>query len=357
MMTTTYEDANDNDLDWDDSEYAAPESPDPPAADTQPSTGFSLFGENLFGEPVVRVSGVLADRFTVPPFSVLNSAGGDWQDRKRAWLAYGIKGEEGRGKDLAYNIGKNAQVTVEPDGTLSYLEPEGSSGTSVFDPVLCELMYKWFSPRGGLALDPFAGGSVRGIVAGMLGRRYHGVELRSEQVDANRLQGDQIAPPVMPAWTCGDSMEVLDGDDHDQTDFIFSCPPYADLERYSDDPRDLSTMEYHTFIAAMKRIVLRSCRTLRNDRFAVFVVGDIRDKKGYYRGFTVDTINAFREQGLRLYNHGILTTPVGTLALRTGKQFVASRKLGKRHQDVLVFVKGDPRVATRTIIEAEGADD
>src|SRR5688572_4612648 len=54
--------------------------------------------------------------------------------------------------------------------------PQGS-GTSIFDPVLCELIYRWFVPPGGLVLDPFAGGSVRGIVAAMLGRRYVGVEL------------------------------------------------------------------------------------------------------------------------------------------------------------------------------------
>lgn len=30
-------------------------------------------------------------------------------------------------------------------------------------PVLCELAYRWFCLAGGLVLDPFAGGSVRGI--------------------------------------------------------------------------------------------------------------------------------------------------------------------------------------------------
>jgi DNA modification methylase len=53
----------------------------------------------------------------------------------------------------------------------------GQSGTSIFDPVLCELAYRWFSPPAGLVLDPFAGGSVRGIVAAKLGRRYVGVDL------------------------------------------------------------------------------------------------------------------------------------------------------------------------------------
>jgi len=42
--------------------------------------------------------GNLADRFGVPPFSVLRAAEGWWQDRKRAWLAIGIQSELGRGE-------------------------------------------------------------------------------------------------------------------------------------------------------------------------------------------------------------------------------------------------------------------
>jgi hypothetical protein len=34
---------------------------------------------------------------------------------------------------------------------------------------------------------------------------------------------------------------------------------------------------------------------------------------------------------------------VATLALRVGKQFSASRKIGKNHQNVLIFVKGDEK--------------
>jgi hypothetical protein len=39
----------------------------------------------------------LADRFGVPPFSVLDARQGYWQDRKRAWLSLGIQSELGRG--------------------------------------------------------------------------------------------------------------------------------------------------------------------------------------------------------------------------------------------------------------------
>ena len=54
----------------------------------------------------------------------------------------------------------------------------------MFDPVLCELVYRWFSAPGHLVLDPFAGGSVRGIVAAATGRAYAGIDLRDEQVQA-----------------------------------------------------------------------------------------------------------------------------------------------------------------------------
>jgi hypothetical protein len=39
-------------------------------------------------------------------------------------------------------------------------------------------------------------------------------------------------------------------------------------------------------------------------------------------------------------------TEAGSLPIRAGKQFVSSRKLGKTHQNVFVFCKGDPRKAT-----------
>ena len=66
------------------------------------------------------------------------------------------------------------------------------SGTSIFDPVLCELAYTWFTAPGAHVLDPFAGGSVRGIVAAYLGRRYTGIDLRPEQIEANEAQARAI---------------------------------------------------------------------------------------------------------------------------------------------------------------------
>lgn len=295
-----------------------------------------LWGRDLFGEVVrPKASGPVAERFTLPPFTILDARTGEWQERKRAWGALGIHGEVGRSAK-SYNIHEWA------DANAGGSKAEGD-GTSIFDPTLCELAVRWFSPAGGQIVDPFAGGSVRGIVAGCLGRNYWGCDLRPEQIAANEQQADDIMPAVRPVWVCGDSMETLA--DAPVADLVFSCPPYGDLERYSDDPRDLSAMEWHTFTAAYKRIILRAVGRMKPDSFACFVVGDFRDGRGYYRNFVSETISGFEQAGARLYNEAILATPVGTAAMRVTKQFDTGRKLAKTHQNVLVFCKGDWRAA------------
>lgn len=327
----------------------------------------------------------LAERFFAPPFTVLNAREGWWQDRKRGWLALGIRSEIGRGEDdLTGGDGKAAlitslsgrvpdyykqkreaearigrKLTVEEFESEHLTMPEGgglsASGTSVFDPVLCEIAYHWFSPPGGLILDPFAGGSVRGVVASRMGRQYVGHELRAEQVAANREQGDAICANDNhpPAWIHGDSRNIDKTCADVQADLIFSCPPYADLEVYSDDPKDLSTMSYPEFVKAYREIIKKSCALLRQDRFACFVVGDVRDKKGNYYNFVGDTVQAFRDAGLEFYNEAILVTALGSLPIRAAKAFSSTRKLGKTHQNVLVFLKGDAKRATKALGKIE----
>lgn len=230
-------------------------------------------------------------------------------------------------------------VTRAADGTLQY---EESWGTSIFDPVLCELVYRWFSPPGGRVLDPFAGGSVRGIVAAMLGREYVGIELRPEQVAANEAQAEQIiGDGLQPCWKVGDAATVASLA-QGEYDLVFSCPPYYDLEVYSDLPGELSALStYDAFLSQYRAIVALCVEMLKPDRFACYVVGNVRGKDGAYYDLVGDTVRAFEDAGARFYNEAILVTAVGSLPIRAGRQFAASRKLGKTHQNVLVFLKGD----------------
>ena len=106
-------------------------------------------------------------------------------------------------------------------------------------------------------------------------------------------------------------------------------------------------MEWHAFVAAYKRIILRSVRNMKPDSFACFVVGDFRDARGFYRNFVSETIEGFAQAGAALYNEAILVTAVGTAAMRVTKQFQATRKMAKTHQNVLIFCKGSPVAAAR----------
>jgi len=167
------------------------------------------------------------------------------------------------------------------------------------------------------------------------------------------------AAAPMPRWICGDALEVGALAAGTEADLWFSCPPYGDLEVYSDDPRDLSTQEWPEFLANYRRIIAESCALLADDSFAVVLVGDFRGPDGLYRNFPGETIRAFIDAGLGYYNEAVLVTQTGSLVLRAGKQFDVSRKMGKTHQNLLVFVKGDARRATRRcgpIVSADVGD-
>lgn len=217
-----------------------------------------------------------------------------------------------------------------------------ATGTSIFDPVLCELVYRWFMPQAGSIFDPFAGGSVRGIVASELGMQYTGIDLREVQIIANRDQAATICKKSHPVWVVGDSRNGLGLITEPSFDLVFSCPPYHDLEVYSDDPRDLSNCSWDEFGNGYHEIISAACRMLKPDRFAAFVVGDIRGKDGYYRGLPELTTKCFADAGMKLYNTAVLATAVGSLPIRTGRQFSTSRKLGNTHQYLLVYFKGNP---------------
>jgi len=316
-------------------------------------------------EPEVSLSGALLERFIVPPFSILDTRQGYWQERRRWWLGLGLQSELGRG-DISgvtrYRIAGQTS-TANPSSQVRLADPRygparafstdmmkgehvGSditaAGTSIFDPVLCELAYRWFCPPGGVVLDPFAGGSVRGIVAAYLGHPYLGVDLSARQVEANREQAARIlTTQPIPEWIVGDSGAVLPGVTR-SADLVFTCPPYYDLEVYSDDARDLSALRsYADFLVAYRAIIAAAVDRLRPGRFACIVVSEIRGKEGTFQGLVPDTIAAFIHAGMRYYNEAILINSAGSLPIRITKQFEAGRKLGRTHQNVLVFLKGD----------------
>lgn len=322
----------------------------------------SLFNPELNDREAVRNS--LQEEFIVPPFSILDTRQGYWMARKDLWKKLIPNSQETREEvELYADSAQNTEVYelrnkmraanngVDPTWEEILIEARKRSitvysGASIFDSVLTEICYRWFNVSEGKILDPFAGGSVRGLVAGMLGFFYTGIDLRKEQVEANFKQSETIPAAYInrPKWIEGDSknlQELLPIEY--EADLIFSCPPYHDLEQYCDDPNDLSNMDYESFLQAYRHIIEESCKRLKEDRFAVFVVSEIRNKEGFYKNFVKETIEAFEAQGLHFYNDIILINQIGSAAIRSRRMFEVARKLCRVHQNVLVFYKGDPK--------------
>lgn len=295
---------------------------------------------NLFGEEEMDVThSILRQKFVEPPFSILDTRQAEWQERKRTWKKLGIRPEiVNNNNTKTFNISEWAAEKADKD----------MPAISIFDPALCEVMYKWFCPDGGSILDPFAGGAVRGIVANFMGYHYTGIDIRKEQIDDNRSQALDILPVNnQPQYYVGDSNKVLgnwiaDCEDWDEPcghyDLVFSCPPYADLEKYSDLEGDISNMNYADFLSAYRSIIAKSCFLLKDGGMACFVVGEVRDKKGNFYGLVPDTIKAFKDAGMAFYNEIIMVTPTGTAAIRAGGM-MKNRKIVRTHQNILVFIK------------------
>lgn len=287
---------------------------------------------------------LLKDRYIVPPFSILNTITQNWQKRKDIWESMGIDSVQGR--DVKRN-------NANPVNTFSARGEKAKEAerTSTFDPLLCEIMYKWFSNEGDSILDPFAGGSVRGIVASALNRPYLGIDLSIDQVNANFTQLLDVQKryniKCVPYWRCDDSENWLANAIYSTEiyDMVFTCPPYYNLEKYTNDENDLSNMPtYKDFIKKYAQILRYASMMLANERFFVIVVSEIRNPEtGSYYGFVPDTIRILRECGLEYYNEIILENNIGSLPIRAPKYFNQSRKIGRHHQNILVFYKGDPK--------------
>lgn len=306
----------------------------------------------------------LTERYIAPPYSVLDSRKGYWQERKRYWsdlLGPDSETREGalyeslamRMPDLYLSskaereaINVSFEEYVAKHTPVEVIEAEQKkvayAGVSIFDPVLAEIIYHWFAPgKGSKILDCFAGGLTRGFVACKSGHNYTGIEVRPEQVEHNLRRVQQFG--IGARYIAGDARAISQHIGYASQDLIFTCPPYYGLETYSDQDNDASNQKtYEAFIELLSEAFSASIKCLKWNRFAVVVVSDVRSKSGYYYSFPEDVIKIFRNNGCHLWNDIVLLNNDGSAKLRAGG-YMNRRKVVRVHQRVLVFYKGRPR--------------
>jgi len=187
-----------------------------------------------------------------------------------------------------------------------------------------------------VVLDPFCGGPVRGVVTAVMGYSYHGVDVRQEAVDENNVVIEKH--DLQAKYYVHDSRALKNFFPSEFFDMMFTCPPYYNLEVYSEQKDDISnTKNYEDFLEDIYQIWEATYSILKKDAFACIVVGNFRqgDELIDFRG---DTVALMKEAGFTFWQDVILSRSAGSAAVRAGTSW-RGLKLVPRHEHLLVFRK------------------
>jgi DNA modification methylase len=212
---------------------------------------------------------------------------------------------------------------------------------SVFPAPLMEMIIVRYAGKvGNTILDAFAGGPPRGLVSAIMGYKYTGIEIRREQIRENETTLSSLKIKGA-SYVLGDGRH-LDG--VGQYDVAITCPPYFNLEQYSDNKDDLSNhSSYNEFNASMWLCANAHYNHLKPGAFVCIIVGLFRDKKtGELIDFPAHTVENFREAGFIYWQHIILSKNFASAAVRASNAWLG-HKLVPRHENLLIFRKPDEK--------------
>lgn len=207
---------------------------------------------------------------------------------------------------------------------------------SVFAAPLVEWILLRYCPSGGSVLDAFAGGPPRGVVSTIMGHKYTGVDIRQEQIDENERVLTGLGLSGF-RYHLDDGRYLSSIRDLPPFDAALTCPPYYNLEVYSDQSDDLSNLgSYAEFNMGMQFSADAHYEHLKPGAFACIVVGNFRDKAGELVDFRSHTVENFREAGFVFWQEIILSKNFGSAAKRSTNAW-KGLKLVPIHEYLLVF--------------------
>ena len=217
-----------------------------------------------------------------------------------------------------------------------------NGNASVLDPVVCEVILKFFMPSDGRKVyNPFGGGVQMGFVSGFYGYDYLASEIRQNQCDVNNKLCSDFKNVK---WLKSDTSKYIPDE---KFDLVFSCPPYYKVEKYIDydgkSPEgEINSLDtYEEFRDTLFKGYENAINVLNDDCFFVVMVGDSRGPDGAYYGVEAEHELFFKNHGLKIYNK--ITYLESEFTRRaTAKKTLNSRKFPKTEQKILVFYKGNP---------------
>jgi len=206
---------------------------------------------------------------------------------------------------------------------------------SVFNPQLAQMILAGYCKPNSKIFDAFGGGGTRGYIATKMGHDYTGVEIREEEIIRIKKMFD--------IWGFEFKIELGDSRKYtpqrDYYDFAFTCPPYYDLEQYSNINGDLSNYKtYDEFLIELEKVIINNNIGLKKDSLSVWVVGNFRDRKGNLKHLNGDLIRLAEKNGFKLWDEIIWQGASNVALTRCGK-FEVNRKSVRMHEYVIILKK------------------
>lgn len=180
-----------------------------------------------------------------------------------------------------------------------------------FVPQIPRQLMRRFTKHGDVVLDLFAGMGTTLIECRRLGRHGLGVELAADVAEAAQARIAQaanvhgVATRLIVADATAPATETtlraaLAELGRDAVDLAILHPPYHDIIRFSDDPRDLSNAPtLDAFLAGLRCAAAHAVALLRPGRFFALVIGDTY-RAGTWQPLGFETMQVCRALGLQL---------------------------------------------------------
>lgn len=171
---------------------------------------------------------------------------------------------------------------------------------ATFPISLAKKVIELFSHQGELVIDPFVGSGTTLVAAQDLNRNAVGFDLKREYVDLSldRLKSNNFFNQSKQLAIYDDALNIPDYLEPESTKLIFTSPPYANLlnrqrknksrrgdkrvnsqymkvEQYSQNPRDLGTMDLTNYAKAMGDIFEALLPVLKPKAHCVINVPDM----------------------------------------------------------------------------------
>lgn len=229
---------------------------------------------------------------------------------------------------------------------------------AMFPSQLTSRLINIFTKKNEIILDPFMGSGSTILSAYLTGRKGIGIELSKEYINLTkkRISEAQLSliqkkhELITPEIYNKNIFEIPKIISENSVDLVITSPPYWDIltekrtadgkviRKYGDSEEDLGNIhDYDMFLEKLKSAFLGVYKILKENKYLIIVVMDIRKKSKFYP-FHIDIIKKMEEIGFKLDDIIIWDRQKEYNNMRPlGYPFVF--RINKVHEYILIFKK------------------